>query len=176
MARPLALFATSAGGQGNPESAIARVRTALSGLLCCVKILAPLLYPSSVCCLCLPLQTLAEREAALVDAEQTTRQPAERVEERRRQTQELVSQAQLQNEQQVCVVCHRQRMHLPSCMPIAGARGFCGACCSGHSVYPAPQEAAGTAAPDLNTDDDNDEVEEFEAWRERELRRIARDR
>lgn len=47
------------------------------------------------------VQTLAEREAALVEAEQTTRQPAEQLEERRRQTQELVAQAQQQDVQQV---------------------------------------------------------------------------
>lgn len=47
-----------------------------------------------------PLQTLAEREAALADAEQTTRQPAAQLEERRRQTQELVAQAQQQQDLQ----------------------------------------------------------------------------
>lgn len=31
-------------------------------------------------------------------------------------------------------------------------------------------------APDLNTDDESNEVEEYEAWRARELHRIARDR
>lgn len=81
-------------------------------------------------------ETLAEREAALVEAEQTTRQPAEQLEERRRQTQELVAQAQQQDVQQ----------------------------------------AFSMDAPDLNTDDESNEVEEYEAWRARELHRIARDR
>lgn len=48
---------------------------------------------------CLP-QTLAEREAVLAAAEQTTRQEAEQLEERRRQTQELLAHAQLHEAQQ----------------------------------------------------------------------------
>lgn len=50
--------------------------------------------------LCL-LQTLEEREALLAQAEQTTRQEAEQLEDRRRQTQQLVAQAQLQETLQV---------------------------------------------------------------------------
>ena len=38
------------------------------------------------------------------------------------------------------------------------------------------QEVSGIDAPDLDTDDEKDEVEEYEAWREREMQRIARDR
>jgi hypothetical protein len=46
------------------------------------------------------VQTLAEREAALAAAEQTTRQDAEVLEGRKRQTQEIVMQAALQEGQQ----------------------------------------------------------------------------
>ena len=53
----------------------------------------PLLPPRQV-------QTLAEREAALAAAEQTTRQAAEVLEGRKRQTQEIVIQAALQEGQQ----------------------------------------------------------------------------
>ena len=60
-------------------------------------------YISSPCCPACLLQTLAEREAALAAAEQTTRQEAEALEQRKRQTQELLVQAQLHEAQQVRV-------------------------------------------------------------------------
>ena len=47
------------------------------------------------------MQTLVEREAAFAQAEQSTRQLDGQLEERRRQTQALVLQAQLQEVQQV---------------------------------------------------------------------------
>lgn len=82
-------------------------------------------------------ETLVEREALLSQAEQTTRQEADQMVARKRQTQELVIQAQLQEAQQE-----------------APAREEC----------------------ELETDDENDEVAQYEAWREREMARIARDR
>jgi hypothetical protein len=47
-------------------------------------------------CCCPGLQTIAERDALLAAAEQSTRQEAEALEDRRRTTQELVQQAALQ--------------------------------------------------------------------------------
>ncbi|KAL4433599.1 hypothetical protein ABPG75_000040 [Micractinium tetrahymenae] len=82
-------------------------------------------------------ETLAERDETLAQAEQTTRQQEEALEERKRQTQELVAQAALQE---------------------------------------ARQEAAPDEEAEFDTDDEKDEVEQYEAWRERELKRIARDR
>lgn len=83
-------------------------------------------------------ETLAEREVLLAQSEQTTRQQAEQLEDRKRQTHALVTQQQAQD---------------------------------------APQDAPTQYASDLNTDDDQeDEVAQYEAWRERELQRIARDR
>lgn len=46
-------------------------------------------------------QTLVDRDDTLAQAEQTTRQHEEALEERKRQTQELVAQAALQEAQQV---------------------------------------------------------------------------
>ena len=66
-------------------------------------------------------QTLAEREAALAAAEQTMRQDAEVLEGRKRQTQEIVIQAALQEGQQArsrrrgaCAVCRIRVSALPA--------------------------------------------------------------
>ena len=52
--------------------------------------------------LTLVLQTLAEREVLLAQSEQTTRQQAEQLEDRKRQTHALVTQQQAQDAPQVC--------------------------------------------------------------------------
>lgn len=54
-------------------------------------------WPPYVTC----TQTLVDRDDTLAQAEQTTRQHEEALEERKRQTQELVAQAALQEAQQV---------------------------------------------------------------------------
>lgn len=83
-------------------------------------------------------ETLAEREIVLAQAEQTTKQDAEQLEDRRRQTQELVVQVQLQEVQ---------------------------------------QDVPMLDASDFDTgDEEEEEVAQYEAWRVRELQRIARDR
>lgn len=121
-----------------------------------------------------PLQTLEEREAVLAQAEQTTRQEAEQLEDRRRQTQELVAQVQLQEAQQVGWYVRAGLLVLPAwpgarCLPAPPPDGQNAPCL--HS-----QDAPVEERSDVDTDDDKDEVAEYEAWRERELQRIARDR
>ena len=122
-----------------------------------------------------------------MEAEQTTRQPAEQLEERRRQTQELVAQAQQQDVQQVHYgVCSSSSgravvacAHMLACTHAWHAHGShgCVNCILARIARScSPQEAFSMDAPDLNTDDESNEVEEYEAWRARELHRIARDR
>ena len=48
--------------------------------------------------------------------------------------------------------------------------------CENNGMLLLPQDATADDAADLDTGDEKDEVGQYEAWRERELQRIARDR
>ena len=69
------------------------------------------------------LQTLSEREALLALAEQTTKQQTDQLEDRKRQTQELVVQAQLQEAQQVWRAVFCATGPAASCLLVCARRG-----------------------------------------------------